>query len=86
MIESVGIGFQPDDPREIIRLSCVRVGRVPILAAGDEVWVLVDGSWVLASAARLLPGGVYWGRRVGWPKGSPTVMISASTFGGLVCP
>jgi hypothetical protein len=78
------VSDKPLDPREVERLSAVRVGRVPSLKKFDSVWHYDGISWHAVVVERRCPGGVYWARiKAGQFRGFP-VVVSCGSYGGLV--
>jgi len=78
----VMVSDQPDDPREVARLSAVRVGRVPRLKKFDSVWYCDGNGWCEVVVERRCPGDVYWARRkVGMFRGF-AVVVTCASYGG----
>lgn len=78
------VSNEPDDPREVVRLSVVRVGRVPKLRKFDSVWHHDGSGWHAVVVERRCPGDVYRARcKSGKFRGLAVVVTSAS-YGGPV--
>lgn len=73
----------PRDPREVMRASCMRSGRVPPLVKNAKVWVWFFGEWRFCTVRRKMPGDVYLCELGAPVEGSRTVVVSANTFGGF---
>lgn len=75
---------KPADPREVVRVSCVRVGACPALNRNEIVWVLHCGLWVKARVRRRIPGGCYMAEVITYPGSGSLCTVMASTYGGPV--
>lgn len=75
---------EPFDPREVERLSAVRVGRVPPLKKSDFVWHKGPGGWQQVVVQRRCPGGVYIAWTMAGVNTGTSVVVSCGSFGGLV--
>jgi hypothetical protein len=78
------VSDKPFDPREVERLSAVRVGRVPKLKKFDSVWHKDGDGWHAVVIEKRCPGDVYWARhKTGRARGF-AVVVSAGSYGGHV--
>jgi hypothetical protein len=78
-----GLDFdEPFDPREVERLSCVRLGRVPLLEKSDRVWHNDGYEWGGVVIERRVAGGVFIARRISGRFKGFMVVVSCASYGG----
>jgi hypothetical protein len=76
--------YNPDEAKELLRASYLRIGRLPKLNRGTIVHVDYCGNWHKARLTRGLPGACYMAVLVSCPVSSPMVTVSVRNFGGVV--
>jgi hypothetical protein len=76
---------QQSSPGEPLRLSrdfVLHVGKLPELARGEMVWILVGEHWHAGQVGRRLPGQVYWCKLSTPVGGCRNFILHCGNFGG----
>jgi hypothetical protein len=69
---------------EEVRAHFLRIGKLPDIKNGTEVWVQDFAGWTKARIVRRLPGNCYLAKLNVQFMGVSKVVVMTKTFGGLV--
>lgn len=72
----------PVGPQQASGDFIAHIGKLPRLAKGQSVWILIGGNWHIAEVQSRLPGDVYWTRLPEAVSGCKRFVVHVGNFGG----